>query len=113
MVSPQARRKQVAFVCQRGLSKGRACGLIGIARSGLSYALRMPDKDAPATEAAVIALSALRLSAHPHLLRTRRPDDGNWACRAYLAAGQAAAATQAASATHCHYPPKTSAAAGR
>ena len=58
MVSPQARREQVAFVCQRGLSKRRACGLIGIARSGLSYALRMPGKDAPVIEA------MKRLSSH-------------------------------------------------
>jgi hypothetical protein len=51
MVSPQARREQVAFVCQRGLSKRRACGLIGIARSGLSYELHMHGKDAPVIEA--------------------------------------------------------------
>jgi transposase len=60
MVSPQARREQVAFVCQRGLSRRRAGGLIGIARSSLSYELRMPGKDAPGdrgNEAAVIAVS--------------------------------------------------------
>jgi putative transposase len=51
VVSPQARREQVAFVCERGLSKRRACGLIGISRSTLSYALRMPLKDAPLIEA--------------------------------------------------------------
>ena len=51
MVSPQARREQVAFVCERGLSKRRACGLIGISRSTLSYDLRMPAKDAPLIEA--------------------------------------------------------------
>ena len=51
MVSPRARREQVAFVCQRGVSKRRACGLIGIAPSGLSYEVRMPSKDAPAIEA--------------------------------------------------------------
>jgi len=58
MVSPQARREQVAFVCQRGLSKRRACGLMGIARSSLSYELRMPGKDAPVIEA------MRRLSSH-------------------------------------------------
>lgn len=50
-MSPQARREQVAFLHERGLSKRRACGLIGLARSGLSYELRMPAKDAPALEA--------------------------------------------------------------
>jgi putative transposase len=57
VVSPQARREQVAFACERGLSKRRACGLIAIARSTLSYVLRMPAKDAPVIEA-LRALSA-------------------------------------------------------
>jgi putative transposase len=57
VVSPQARREQVAFVCERGLSKRRACGLIGLSRSTLSYTLRMPAKDAPVI-AAMKALSA-------------------------------------------------------
>ena len=51
MVSPQARREQVALLCQGGLSKRRACGLLGLARSGLSYALRQPGKDAPVLDA--------------------------------------------------------------
>jgi len=51
VVSPQARREQAALLCQGGLSKRRACGLLGIARSGLSYALRQPGKDAPVLEA--------------------------------------------------------------
>jgi putative transposase len=51
MVSPQARREQVAWLYQGGLSKRRACGLIGIARSGLSYTLRQPAKDAPVMDA--------------------------------------------------------------
>ena len=50
-MSPQARREQVALLCQGGLSKRRACGLLGIARSGLSYALRQPGKDAPVLDA--------------------------------------------------------------
>jgi putative transposase len=33
------------------VSQRRACGLIGMARSGLSYALRQPGKDAPCLEA--------------------------------------------------------------
>lgn len=56
-MSPQARREQVAFVCERGLSKRRACGLIGISRSTLNYVLRMPAKDAPLIEV-LKALSA-------------------------------------------------------
>jgi putative transposase len=51
VVSPQARREQVAFACERGLSKRRACGLLGVARSALTYELRMPAKDAPVIEA--------------------------------------------------------------
>ena len=51
MVSPQARREQVAFACERGLSERRACGLLGIARSTLSYELRLPAKDRPVIEA--------------------------------------------------------------
>jgi putative transposase len=51
VVSPQARREQVAFACERGLSKRRACGLLEVARSGLSDELRMPAKDAPVIEA--------------------------------------------------------------
>ena len=47
MVGPQARRDQVALLCQGGVSQRRACGLIEIARSGLSYVLRQPGKDAP------------------------------------------------------------------
>ena len=50
VVSPQARREQVAFACERGLSERRACGLLGIARSTLSYELRLPAKDAPVIE---------------------------------------------------------------
>jgi putative transposase len=45
------RREQIAFACERGLSQRRACGLLDVARSGLSYTLRMPAKDAPVKEA--------------------------------------------------------------
>jgi putative transposase len=51
VVSPQGRREQIAFACERGLSKRRACGLLEMARSGLSYELRLPAKDAPVIEA--------------------------------------------------------------
>jgi len=51
VVGPQARREQIAFACERGLSQRRACGLLEIARSVLSYELRMPAKDAPVLNA--------------------------------------------------------------
>jgi putative transposase len=57
MVSPHARREQVNLACERGLSQRRACGLIGVSRSSLSYELRLPPKDAPVM-AAMKALSA-------------------------------------------------------
>jgi len=57
MVSPQARRDQVRFVCERGVSQRRACGLLGVPRSTLSYRLRLPDKDGPVV-AAMRRLSA-------------------------------------------------------
>ena len=46
MVSPQGRREQCAYACTRGIPKRRACGLVGMARSTLSYELRQPAKDA-------------------------------------------------------------------
>jgi putative transposase len=57
VVGPQARREQVAFACERGLSERRACGLLGVARSTLGYELRLPIKDAPVIDA-MKALSA-------------------------------------------------------
>jgi putative transposase len=51
VVSPQGRREQIAFGCERGLSKRRACGLLEVSRSSLSYQLRLPAKDAPVIEA--------------------------------------------------------------
>jgi putative transposase len=51
VVSPQARREQIAFACERDLSKRRACGLLEMVRSGLSYELRLPAKDAPVIDA--------------------------------------------------------------
>ena len=46
MVSPRARREQVCFLGQRGVSQRRACGLLGVPRSTLAYRLRQPEKDA-------------------------------------------------------------------
>ena len=58
MVSPLARREQLAFVRARGLSLRRACGLIGMSRATPSYELRLPGKDAPVL-AAMKELSTL------------------------------------------------------
>ena len=51
MVSPPARRAQVALARERGLSLRRACGLIGMSRATPSYQPRLPAKDAPVIEA--------------------------------------------------------------
>jgi hypothetical protein len=48
VVSPQARREQVALACERGLSKRRACGLLAVARSSVDYTLRLPARPGPA-----------------------------------------------------------------
>jgi putative transposase len=51
MVSSQARREQVAFACERGLSKRRACELLKVARSALSYRSVRGERDGPVIEA--------------------------------------------------------------
>jgi len=51
MVSSQARREQVAFAGERGLSKRRACELLKVARSALSYRSVRGERDAPVIEA--------------------------------------------------------------
>jgi putative transposase len=48
MVSAPARRRQVAYVSQRGLSIRRACALLSVARSTLGYESRLIERDAPA-----------------------------------------------------------------
>lgn len=48
MVSAPVRRRQVAYVCQRGLSIRRACALLSVARSALCYESRLAKRDAPA-----------------------------------------------------------------
>ncbi len=45
MVSAQVRREQVQFAQRRGLSRRRACALVGVARSTLGYRRRMPQRD--------------------------------------------------------------------
>jgi putative transposase len=47
MVSVPARRRQVAYGRERGLSARRACTLFSVARSALSYQCRQAAKDAP------------------------------------------------------------------
>ncbi len=51
MVSAQARRCQVSFANDRGLSVRRACALVGVARSTMGYRPRMVAKDAPVVTA--------------------------------------------------------------
>jgi putative transposase len=51
VVSSQVRREQVALACERGLSKRRACELLEIARSGLTYRSVRAERDRPAIEA--------------------------------------------------------------
>jgi len=47
MVSVPARRQQVAYGRERGLSARRACTLFSVARSALEYRSRKAAKDAP------------------------------------------------------------------
>ena len=47
MVSAQARRRQVTYARQRGVSSRRACALLSVARSTLGYESRLAAKDAP------------------------------------------------------------------
>lgn len=47
MVSAPVRRRQVPYATGRGLSQRRACALLSVARSGLSYCSRLVEKDAP------------------------------------------------------------------
>ena len=47
MVSVPARRKQMAYAMQRGLSKQRACALLNVARSSLHYESIQATKDLP------------------------------------------------------------------
>ena len=51
MVSAPVRRRQVAYVCARGVSIRRACALLSVARSTLHYISRLAARDAPVLEA--------------------------------------------------------------
>ena len=56
MVSVPARRKQVAYAKQRGLSERRACALLGVARSSLKYeSVRMVKDVTVLTEMAILS----------------------------------------------------------
>jgi putative transposase len=46
-VSVQARLAQARYAIKRGISQRRACALLQVARSGLTYTCKMPIKDAP------------------------------------------------------------------
>jgi putative transposase len=48
VVSVPERRAAVAYATGRGLSQRRACTLLGVARSALTYRSRLADKDGPA-----------------------------------------------------------------
>jgi putative transposase len=47
MVSACVRRRQVAYVHERGISVRRACALMSVARSALRYQSRLAKRDAP------------------------------------------------------------------
>src|SRR5262245_53962778 len=51
MVSVCVRRRQVAYVHERGISVRRACALLSVARSALRYESRLVKRDAPAVTA--------------------------------------------------------------
>jgi putative transposase len=66
----RARRQQVAYLQQRGLSIRRACALMSVARSTLGYESRLIKRDAPVLAVMhelASAVSSIRLSAHPGL----------------------------------------------
>ena len=50
-MSADARRRQVHYAVERGLSQRRACCLCGVARSSLRYASRLNERDAKVTSA--------------------------------------------------------------
>lgn len=47
MVSVRVRREQTRYAIERGLSHRRACTLLNLSRSSLSYTYKMAAKDAP------------------------------------------------------------------
>lgn len=51
MVSACVRRRQIAYVNERGVSLRRACALLSVARSTLGYESRLEQRDAPVVAA--------------------------------------------------------------
>jgi putative transposase len=51
MVSAQARRQQVGYARQRGLSLRRACALLRVARSAVGYVSKIVQRDRPVVAA--------------------------------------------------------------
>jgi putative transposase len=82
MVSVPARRQQVAYGWERGLSARRACTVFSVARG------------------CACGGAALRLSAHPHFPRPRRPSHEPGPGAPAVANGKAAGAAQAAEEAH-------------
>jgi hypothetical protein len=82
MVSPQARREQVAFACERGLPERRACRLLDIARSALGYELRLPARDRPVIE-------AMKLLSSQYLRYGYWRTRSSWSARGISSAGTA------------------------
>ena len=69
-MSVPARRRQVAYSRERGLSVRRACTLFSVARSALRYQSQKATRGCASdrtNEGAGGAISALWLSAHSHL----------------------------------------------
>lgn len=53
MTSPVGRRRLLSIATDRGLSKRRACELLGLSRAVAQYRLRQPEKDRSVVEAVV------------------------------------------------------------
>ena len=51
VVSVRARLAQACYAIERGVSQRRACALLQVARSGLTFTCKMPIKDAPIVQA--------------------------------------------------------------
>ena len=51
MVSARTRSEQACYAIGRGLSQRRACALLSISRSNLTYVHKMPEKDVPVINA--------------------------------------------------------------
>lgn len=81
MMSPPARRAQVAFARERGLRLRQACRLIGISRATPSYRPRLPAKDAPVTEVMkeLSAAGVLRFCSEAMPTRADLVCDSSWA----------------------------------